>query len=150
MCQLPYSRAWCVGERSGTLQRLIGNFKFQNAKSGYKALSELLLDRIPQLPPETVIVPIPTVSSHIRQRGYDHTLLIAKHFARRRKHSVSSVIQRATSTKQRQASKAQRIAQAKAAFKIAGSVNPDVPYLLIDDVMTTGATIRQYSLRHSF
>src|SRR5438445_12581192 len=29
-CRVPYSRGWCVGERSGVLQRLIGNYKFQN------------------------------------------------------------------------------------------------------------------------
>ncbi len=27
------------------------------------------------------------------------------------------------------------------AFQVAGSVSPDVPYLLIDDIITTGATI---------
>jgi ComF family protein len=142
LCRVPYSRGWCVGERSGVLQRLIGTYKFQNAQAGYKVLGDLLLDRLEMLPKEVIVVPIPTVSSHIRERGYDHTLLVAKHFANKRGHKVENVLERLTSTKQRHASKAKRIAQAKAAFGVAGRINPDVPYLLIDDVVTTGATLK--------
>lgn len=142
LCVVPYSRAWCAGERSGALQRLIGTYKFQNAQDGYKLLGGLLLERIGHLPKETVVVAIPTVSSHIRQRGYDHAQLIAKYFAKKRGHKVEQPLQRVTSTKQRQATKAQRMTQAKSAFGLKGVINPDVPYLLIDDVVTTGATIK--------
>jgi ComF family protein len=145
-CSVPYTRAWCIGERSGVLQRLIGTYKFQNAQSGYKILGDLLLDRLEVLPEETIVVPIPTVASHIRQRGYDHTLLIAKYFARKRGYKMEKTLERLTSTKQRQATKAQRVMQAKAAFGLSRGIIPDVPYLLIDDVVTTGATL-QYAAK---
>ena len=83
-CHVPYERAWIVGERSGTLQRLVGLYKFERAKSGYKDLGDLILDILPELPLDTVIVPVPTVTGHIRERGYDHMLLIAKYVARSR------------------------------------------------------------------
>lgn len=141
-CDVTYSRAWCVGERSGVLQRLIGDFKFQNMYAAYRPLSQLLIERIDQLPSNTIVVPIPTVSSHIRERGYDHTLLLAKQVAKHHNIQLRQVITRTSSTKQRGASKVLRIAQAKVAFDITGKVNSSVPYLLIDDVVTTGATIK--------
>src|SRR5680860_1315924 len=55
-CHVPYERAWIVGERDGTLQRLIGLFKFERAKSAYITLADLLLDILPDLPVNTVIV----------------------------------------------------------------------------------------------
>jgi predicted amidophosphoribosyltransferase len=55
---------------------------------------------------------------------------------------VKEVLERVTSTKQRQATKTQRIEQAKAAFAVKIAIDPDVPYLLIDDVVTTGATMQ--------
>jgi ComF family protein len=141
-CQVAYSRAWCVGERSGVLQRLIGDFKFQNMYAAHHPLAALLIDSVDQLPSNTVIVPIPTVASHIRERGYDHTYLIANQLARHHHLSLQPILVRATSTKQRGASHAKRISQAKKAFKLAKSIDPSVPYLLIDDVVTTGATIK--------
>lgn len=140
-CRAPYERVWVVGPREGALQRLIGLYKFERAKSAYKVLGDLLLKTLPELPPETVIVPVPTVSAHIRERGYDHMLLIAKYVARVRDLKCQQLLIRNTNTKQRQATARQRTAQAKQAFGVNGAINSSIPYLLIDDVITTGATI---------
>lgn len=141
-CTVPYARAWCVADRRDHLQRLIGNYKFTNTRSAYMPLADLLDAHLPELPDNTVIVPVPTVSSHIRQRGYDHMLLIAQRLAKLRGLPYCTDLQRATSTKQRSASAKQRTMQAKRAFRIRKSLDNDKVYLLIDDVVTTGATIK--------
>ena len=144
-CNAPYEKAWVVGERNGTLQRLIGFYKFERARSAYKQLGDLLSDALPDLPAETVVVPVPTTPNRIRERGYDHMLLIAKHLARSRGLQCRQLVERQTNTKQRQSTAKQRLAQAKRAFVVRAAIEPDVPYLLIDDVITTGATIRYAS-----
>ena len=82
-CHPPYSKAWCVGERSGVLGKLIDSYKFQRNYAAHKDLAGLVSDCIGVLPTNAVIVPIPTISSHRRQRGYDHTLFLAKALSRR-------------------------------------------------------------------
>lgn len=141
-CKVPYQRAWCVAERREQLQRLIGNYKFTNAHAAYKPLTDLIHDRLPELPPNVTVVPIPTVSSHIRQRGYDHMLLIAKRLGKLRNIPVDTNLQRITNTKQRDASARQRKEQAKVAFQCRASLDADRIYLLIDDVITTGVTVK--------
>lgn len=140
-CRMPYERAWYVGTRQGTLQRLIGLYKFERVKAAYRQLGDILLSTLPDLPPETVVVPVPTASSHIRERGYDHMLLIAKYVAKKRGLSLSRDLRRATQTKQRQSTAKQREAQARSAFYSTRLLD-DVPYLLIDDIMTTGSTVK--------
>ena len=141
-CMMPYERAWCVGERSGVLQRLVGDFKFQNMYAAYAPLAQLLDERMSELPLDTIIVPVPTVGAHIRERGYDHTYLIAKWIARRRRLTMQPVLMRLTNTKQRDAGRQERIEQAKVAFGVKGAINKDAHYLVIDDVVTTGATVQ--------
>lgn len=141
-CKVPYNRAWLVGERSGVLQRLIGLYKFERVKSAYRPLGDLLIGVLPDLPANTIIVPLPTVPSHIRERGYDHMYLIAKHVARAKKLRFRPVLARKTSTKQRQATAKQRIIQAKQAFVVDRKIEKNAPYLLIDDIITTGASIK--------
>jgi ComF family protein len=140
-CQLPYSRAWCVGERTATLQYLIGGFKFQNVYAAHEPLAGLLDQCISTLPKDTIIVPVPTAPAHIRERGYDHTLLIARAFAKKRRLKVRQVLRRVGTSKQRGVGRLQREQQAKAAFA-SMRLDPSVPYLLIDDVVTTGATLK--------
>lgn len=140
-CSVPYQKAWCVGERSDSLQRLIGLYKFSNAKAAHSDLAELLLNRLPELPSTTVIVPVPTVSAHIRERGYDHMQMIVRYVAAKRKVVVKNALVRRTNTKQRDAGLRTRVAQAKRAFGCDVQLRSDVPYLLIDDVVTTGSTL---------
>lgn len=141
-CSVPYERAWCVAPRQDHLQALIDGFKFRNIHAAYRPLAELLSARMPELPVDLRIVPVPTVASHIRQRGYDHTFLIARQLSKIRGLSVDTSLRRRTSTMQRGAGKRQRTAQAKQAFICPHPLKGDVIYLLIDDVVTTGATVK--------
>lgn len=145
-CKVPYERAWVVGKRGGILQRLIGLYKFERAIEAHKVLGDLLLGVLPELPPETIIVPVPTTSARIRERGYDHMLLIAKYVAEKRGLKFEQLVLRKTDTKQRQASAGKRAVQAKHAFEVCSRIDNNRPYLLLDDVMTTGSTIRYASL----
>jgi competence protein ComFC len=138
-----FNQAWVVGIRSGALQRLIGGFKFRNMKSVSVELAELLDTRLPDLPANTVFVPIPTIPAHIRERGYDHMLLVTSMLARRRQLPMATVLQRNTTAVQHRANRQQRITQAAAAFKIESHINPSKIYVLVDDILTTGATVQQ-------
>ncbi len=141
-CRVPYERAWVVGEREGVLQRLIGLYKFERAQSAHKDLGDLLLGVLPDLPADTIAVPVPTTPGRIRERGYDHMLLIAKYVAKTRNLKCEQLVYRQTNTKQRQAKATKRIAQAKQAFAAKDKIDANTPYLLIDDVVTTGATVK--------
>jgi predicted amidophosphoribosyltransferase len=81
-CSTPYSRSWCIGTRSGALRQIIDSYKFYNNYDAHRTLASLLSERIGYLAGDVVIVPLPTVPSHIRVRGYDHTLLLAKRLAK--------------------------------------------------------------------
>ena len=146
ICQhhkVAFQQIWVVGERSGTLQRLIGGFKFQNMKTASRSLAELLDARVPSLPDTTIVIPVPTASTHIRERGYDHTLLIARHFAYVRGLQMNNKLVGRRHTKtQHSANRADRIRQAVSAFQLTDSVDRSVPYLIIDDVVTTGSTVQ--------
>jgi ComF family protein len=141
-CKTDYDRAWVVNERNGVLQRLIGLFKFERVYAAYLPLGDLLLEVLPDLPSDTVIVPIPTTSARMRERGYDHMLLIAKYVAKRRGLVVQQLIARKTDSKQRQMSATDRNRQAKDAFCVSEKVSSNTTYLVIDDVITTGSTIK--------
>jgi len=136
-----YSRAWCVGERKDALQRLIGLYKFERVRSAYLVLGDLLVAVLPDLPDDVVVVPVPTVPSHIRQRGYDHTLLLARRLARSKHLKLSKVLIRATDTMQRHTGASQRRSQAERAFIAGQTLDKNTTYLLVDDVVTTGATV---------
>ena len=144
-CQLPYSRAWLVGERKDELAKIIDAYKFERAKGAHRPLAELFAQRLPYLPPDTVIVPVPTVHSHIRQRGYDHTHLIARVLAKNLGLEYHQVLARQTNAKQRGASRSERIKQAKRAFILSDEISSTATYLIVDDVVTTGSTLKYAS-----
>ncbi len=135
---LPFTRVWCVGERSEVLKQLLNRHKFERARSGFLVLAELLDSHLPILPQDTVVVPVPTIAKHIRQRGFDHTALLAGELARRRGLVYHRAIERTTNTTQLGKGRRERRAQAKQAFGCA-AVAPGT-YLLVDDIFTTGAT----------
>ena len=82
-------------------------------------------------------MPLPTIAKHIRGRGFDHMALIAKKMNGR----YAPVLRRRKDTVQVGAEREQRIAQAKEAY-FARGVDVEAKYLLIDDVWTTGSSMK--------
>ena len=81
--KVPFKRIWCVGERCDALKSLIDAYKFERASGAYHEIVDLLDEYLPKLPSNTVVVPVPTISTHIRQRGYDHAAKLARELAKR-------------------------------------------------------------------
>lgn len=139
----PICKAWVVGERRTVLKSVIDAYKFENVKAASTVLVDLIDGRLPLLAANTVIVPIPTASSHIRQRGYDHIEILARLLSKRRDMPIARLLQRSSNTTQHRLNKAERQHEASSAFRIskAAAINPDTPLLLLDDIITTGSTI---------
>lgn len=145
-CRVPYKRAYVTGSYKGVVGRIIKKLKYDNAKAAATILGDLLDEVLPDLPSEVVIVPVPTLASHVRIRGYDQTYLIAKRLAIRRRLKIMRPLVRLNKTTQHGSSRQQRLRQAKSAFGVNCSLDSDKIYLLVDDVVTTGATIKYATL----
>lgn len=139
-CKTYYAKGWVVGHHRAAIKQLIAEYKFHSAKSAGNELALLLSEALPNLPNDVIITSVPTVHSHIRQRGYDHTSAIAAKLAKDRHLPFSRTLKRQHNYTQRGSNKSTRLAQAKEAFG-AVSVQVGAKYLLIDDVCTTGATV---------
>ncbi|MFZ1250284.1 MAG: hypothetical protein WAR37_02440 [Candidatus Microsaccharimonas sp.] len=137
--QSPIAQAFVVSQRAGVLRELNDGFKFHNVKEAARVLAQLLDEYLPILPPNIQIVPIPTTTSHIRQRGYDHIDLIARHLSYLRNIPVKRILSRQTNTTQHTVGRTQRQEQAKQAFMLTEHING--PILLLDDIITTGSTV---------
>jgi len=141
-----FNQAWVVGVRSGPLQRLIGGFKFKNMKAAASDLCDLLNSRLPPLPASSIFVPIPTTPAHIRERGYDHMLLITLLLGKRRHLPVQQVLVRDNTLTQHLVNRKERFKQVTSAFRVEGPIDPHKTYIIVDDVITTGATIQQAAM----
>lgn len=136
-----------LGERSDLLDSIIHGYKYQSTRALAKPLAEILNSLLPDFTNPTVIIPLPTISQHIRTRGFDHTYLIAKQLAKLRHYQTDRLLTRATNTIQVGANRSARIEQASTAYqlKTSAQLNPNSNYLLLDDVWTTGASMRAAS-----
>ena len=137
---------YVIGERTEPLSTLIQDFKYHSVRSAKKPLAEMLNTLLPDYQGKVVIVPLPTASKHVRARGLDHTYLVARQLAKLRgnNYKVEKILLRAKDTVQVGTDKKTRISQAENAYCINQRINlnPDTTYLLLDDIWTTGATMR--------
>lgn len=144
-CRSSFNSAWVVGSRTGALKEVIDVYKFERARQAHVQLASLLDDILPILPLDIEVVPIPTITKHVRARGYDHMHLISRELANKRSLTHSTPLRRATTTVQQGASRKQRLEQARAAFT-AHKVSRGKRYLIVDDICTTGSTL-EYAAR---
>lgn len=141
--KLPFAASYFVGERLGELEKMLDDFKFQRTYRVHKTLAQLLDDSLPRMPPDTLVIPIPTIAKHVRRRGYDHTDLITRAFAKRRRLKSIRPLQRTTNTVQLGATARERRRQAQTAYACPSRLQPETTYLLLDDIATTGATLTE-------
>lgn len=88
-----------------------------------------------------LVVPLPTIERHIRERGFDHIDLLVKKFVRLNACRRSRALIRGNNAVQVGASEEKRIEQAKTAYIPKNDIDRDANYLLVDDVWTTGSSM---------
>lgn len=141
----PLPPTFIINERTDLLDDLIHALKYQSVRSLAKPLAELMNVALPSFNNLAYIVPLPTNSHHIRTRGLDHTLLVAKYLSKLRPNfKVAKLLTRQNNTVQVGTDAKTRIAQANSAYSINThiAINPSATYILLDDVWTTGASLR--------
>lgn len=136
------SKAYFINQRQGFLQKLIDSLKFGRNYMAALTLAELLDMRLPIISRAT-LVPIPTAPAHIRQRGYDQALLIARHLAVIRQLPLVEALVRTKNTTQHLVGRSDRMFQADGLFNLSATAKivPGGLYLIIDDIITSGATV---------
>ena len=101
---------------------------------------------------QIVLVPLPTIRKHIRERGFDHTLRICfelENFLKKRLDDFGisveyqSLLVRKNKTVQVGKEKKERVKQAEKAYGIREGIKIEnkTLYILVDDVTTTGASL---------
>ncbi|MGI6612197.1 MAG: ComF family protein [Candidatus Nanosyncoccaceae bacterium] len=141
-CQESWLDWRCFGWRSGLLEKIVDDYKFNLKRELANPLAQLLASQLRDLTSESVVVvPIPTTGKHNRQRGLDHMKLIGKELAKLLGGTCEPILQRASQVSQRGLQRGARLKNAQTSFKVSQPLDEKKTYLVIDDVWTTGATI---------
>lgn len=141
----PFQKVYTLGLYRDHLQQAIQSFKYRNNLLLVQPLAAQLAARLvfePGAHPE-VLVPVPLHPTRLRRRSYNQALLLARALSRRLELPTAHLLARTRATQTQQGlSAAERRQNLAGAFKLTAEVR-DKRVLLVDDVMTTGATIRE-------
>lgn len=126
---------------SGVAKDLIWKLKSCGARAAAGRMAVCLSPFLSQAD-YSVITPVPTATGRVRGRGYDQAKLLARELSRRSYLRYGDHLRRVGHTRQVGTSRHRRRSQLETAFR---AVNPamlrEEHVLLVDDVMTTGATL---------
>lgn len=127
----------------GPVKELVLKLKYQNTVAAADTIAQLLQNKFDPAKFD-LITAIPPSSKRMRQRGYNQAQLIAKAVGKRTQLPYVATMSRLGNTRQVGTSRRQRLAQMHGSMYVtkarlvAGS-----RVLVVDDVVTTGATISE-------
>jgi ComF family protein len=142
--------AWVVSDYEGVSKELIKLYKFTGQRAAAKPLARLMADTLKDynrdeeiLKLNYLVVPVPTATSRVRQRGFDHSVLLAQNISALLGLRTKRVLLRIGQTRQLGAQRQKRLKQLEGSYRLFGQTNlQGRNILLIDDVVTTGGTLR--------
>jgi len=142
---------WVCTNYDGLAKKLVQKLKFNHQRAAAEPISGLMIETMLQQNDDMqlaakryLIIPVPTAASRVRQRGFDQTELLAKAIAARLGIKKSSALRRLGSAKQVGSSRQTRQAQVKNSYLLKkGQAVSGRNILIIDDVVTTGATLAE-------
>jgi ComF family protein len=139
-----FDTVYAFGSFEGALQKLIHLFKYSKVESLAKPLSELLLRALPRDGNFDLVMAMPMHWRKQWDRGFNQAELLAGPVARRLGLKLSKNLRRSRYTQaQAGLDEAGRRANLKGSFRVKQpSAVAGKRILLIDDVLTTGATLR--------
>ncbi len=135
----------------GVMKKVMYQYKFEPFLSHVSSLlADILYESFIQFEPlshitksDTCLVPIPLSNQKLKQRGYNQALLLSNEFSKRIGFVVKDSLKRVKQTKpQSDLKREERITNIRDAFILHEKITfPHV--LLIDDILTSGATLNE-------
>jgi len=143
----PFATVWAPFQYVYPLDHLITRFKFQQDLAAGRVLSELWLEAYDKAQPARpeLLIPVPLHNNRLRERGYNQSLELVRAFAKRLHIDLElSSLRRIRATSSQSSLNAkERRRNVRGAFAIVQNTNLPAHVALVDDVMTTGATVRE-------
>ncbi|MCG6871375.1 MAG: ComF family protein [Gammaproteobacteria bacterium] len=146
----PFERVITAGSYASPLRELVWRLKFRQQLHAASVLGRLLADAVRAAggPLPERLVPVPLHRRRLQRRGFNQSLEIARVSARRLGNlpvdNHCLVRQRATATQSRLA-RAARAGNLRGAFAVAAPLPAGCRVAAVDDVMTSGHTLRAFS-----
>lgn len=135
-------QVWIRTAYESVSKELMHGFKYEHKYAAAKAVARAITDVLPAFDNKTLLVAVPTATTRQRERGYDHTRLIVKEIARMRKLFYLQPLARINQSTQVGATRQQRFQQLQNAFLLTRPEMVNNKHIvLIDDIVTTGATL---------
>ncbi len=138
----PLTNVWVSADYEALPKRLVSLLKFGRNQTAADIMASYMAENLPVFAKQPMLVSVPTATSRVRQRGYDQAKLIAKNLAKTTGYDLVTTLGRLGQTRQVGAKRAQRAKQLAGAFYIKRPLLiKGANILLVDDVITTGATL---------
>lgn len=135
-------RVAVVAHYADLAKELVHRSKYERARAGLCEMAAVMVPLLDSFGPGIVLVPVPTASSRVRLRGYDHARLLVRELVRLTRLPMIPLLARLGQAHQVGASRAQRMAQLEYAFRPLRADQIRGKHLvLVDDVLTSGATL---------
>lgn len=140
---LEVARAAFVYE--GPMRRALSRLKYGGAARLARPLAESAAPMLPgllALADVTALVPVPVHADRLRQRGYNQAALLAERLARAVRLPLADVlVRRRPTTQQHRLDRVARLRNLRGAFAVAPGRQPPSTVVLVDDILTTAATL---------
>ncbi|TVU89459.1 ComF family protein [Vreelandella titanicae] len=121
----------------GAIKQLVHDFKFQASPRAGMLLAELML-LTPPVTQGSVLLSVPMTTTHARTRGFNQSYWLAEQLSRQLGISMVSARRIKNSPSQRTLNRRQRAANLAGVFVFESP--PPAHVVMVDDVVTTGAT----------
>jgi ComF family protein len=134
----------------GTAQRILRRLKYGGGRRLAGPMAELALPALKRLlavSGPAVVVPVPLHRSRQRDRGYNQAELLARELARRAGLPLwPAIVRRRATQRQHSLNRATRLRNLRQAMELSAVAPPGAPgtaltVVLVDDILTTGATL---------
>jgi ComF family protein len=145
----PFVLTSCFKYHQDLIAALVQEAKFNGSYVAQQLLGEVLAHHIAERYRLTEyrirLVPVPLSEERKKSRGYNQTQRIAEYAAKSKKDEMISfpeaLVRVRPTLPQTSLSREKRLENVRGAFGAASNLDPTYLYIVIDDVVTTGATI---------
>lgn len=126
------------------LDRLVPRLKFHADLAAGRLLAQLCGDAFAHLPRPDALLPLPLHRARLRQRGYDQALELARPIAQRLHLPLlhDGLVRVRATQAQSTLHARERLHNVRGAFAVVDAARLPRHVVLVDDVMTTGATLQ--------